>query len=147
MARNGFGEWLRPEGLALIEGWAREGVEPGEIARRMGLSPAALERRRRQFPQVDEALRRTREAVDCQVEAALLKRALGYEAVEERSEDKDGRLTVVRTVKHVPGDVHAQIFWLQCREPKKYREESRLGTPAPEIRAAVEEFILGALGG
>lgn len=147
MARKDVSEWLTPEGLTLLEGWARQGMTADGIADRMGLTPASLARKRRSCPALDAALRRTREVVDFEVEAALLKRALGYEAVEERTEDKNGKPGVIRTVKHVPGDVHAQIFWLQCREPKKYREESRSGMPEPEVRAAVEAFIRGLEGG
>lgn len=52
--------------------------------------------------------------MDIQVENALLKRALGYEYMEERAEisEKDGR-KVIQTVKQVIPDTAAQIFWLK----------------------------------
>ena len=62
--------------------------------------------------------------MDIQVENVLLKRALGYDFQEERIErsDKDG-VKVVQTLKHVPGDTTAQIFWLKNRRPDKYRDK------------------------
>ena len=65
------------------------------------------------------------------MENSLLKRALGYEYTEERIEvsEKDGR-KVVQTVKTVPPDTTAQIFWLKNRRPDKWREKQVEGAPA-----------------
>ena len=62
--------------------------------------------------------------MDAQVENALLRRALGYEYTEERVEvsEKDGR-KVVQTVKHVPPDTAAQIFWLKNRRAGAWRDK------------------------
>ena len=62
--------------------------------------------------------------MDIQVENALLKRALGYEYMEERVEisEKDGR-KVIQTVKQVIPDTAAQIFWLKNRRSDKWRDK------------------------
>lgn len=62
--------------------------------------------------------------MDIQVENALLKRALGYEYMEERAEisEKDGR-KVIQTVKQVIPDTAAQIFWLKNRRPDRWRDK------------------------
>lgn len=57
------------------------------------------------------------------VEAALHKRACGYdidETVEEESE-RTGRKTR-KTTYHIPGDVRAQIFWLRNRRPERWKD-------------------------
>lgn len=66
-----------------------------------------------------------------QVENALLKRALGYEYMEERVEisEKDGR-KVIQTTKTVPPDTTAQIFWLKNRRPDKWRDKPEEQTEA-----------------
>ena len=67
--------------------------------------------------------------MDIEVENALLKRALGYEYVEERIEKskRDG-VKVIQTVKQVVPDTTAQIFWLKNRRPDKWRDKP------PEVR-------------
>ena len=74
--------------------------------------------------------------MDIQVENALLKRALGYEFQEERVErsDKDG-VKIVQTIKHVPPDTTAQIFWLKNRRPDKYRNKPE---PVPDDGGGVQ---------
>ena len=56
--------------------------------------------------------------MDIQVENALLKRALGYDYQEQRIEksDKDGT-KIIQTIRHVPADTTAQIFWLKTADP------------------------------
>ena len=61
---------------------------------------------------------------DRAIEESLWRNAHGYdveETVEEECE-KTGRKTRVRT-HHVPGDVRAQIFWLQNRKPETWRQK------------------------
>ena len=76
------------------------------------------------FPEFSEAIKKGKEIVDIQVENALLKRALGYEYMEERVEisEKDGR-KVIQTVKTVIPDTTAQIFWLKNRRPDRWRDK------------------------
>ena len=97
--------WVEPEGLILLEGWAREGLTEEQIGARMGVSPVSLWRWKRRFPEVAEALRKGKEVVDFQVESALLENALG-------------------------GNLNAQIFWLKNRRPDKYRDKHE-GEAAP----------------
>ena len=124
MAKGKYQRWLEPDGLLLLEGWARDGLTDEQLASRMGINPATLNDWKNRFPEISEAVKKGKEIVDIQVENALLKRALGYEYMEERVEisEKDGR-KVIQTVKQVIPDTVAQIFWLKNRRPDKWRDK------------------------
>jgi len=124
VARGKFGYWLTEDGLLLLGGWAQEGLTDEQMAEKMGIVPSTLYDWKNKFPKISEALKKGKEIVDIQVENALLKRALGYDYQEERVErsDKDG-VKVIQTLKHVPPDTTAQIFWLKNRRPDKWRDK------------------------
>lgn len=124
MAKGKYQRWLEPDGLLLLEGWARDGLTDEQLAEKMGINPATLYDWKNKHPEISEALKKGKEIVDIQVENALLKRALGYEYMEERVEisEKDGR-KVIQTVKQVIPDTAAQIFWLKNRRPDRWRDK------------------------
>lgn len=123
MAKGKYQRWLEPDGLLLLEGWARDGLTDEQIAENIGITATTLYEWKNRFPEISEALKKGKEVVDIRVENALLKRALGYEYTEERIEisGKDGR-KVIQTVKTVLPDTTAQIFWLKNRRPDKWRD-------------------------
>lgn len=95
MAKGKYLRWLEPDGLTLLEGWARDGLVDEQIAKNAGISPATLYEWKNRFPEISEALKKGKEVVDYEVENALLQSAL------------DGNTT-------------AQIFWLKCRKRDKW---------------------------
>lgn len=98
MAKGKYAEWLEPEGLALLEGWARDGLTDEQLAEQCRISVSTLYAWKNSYPEISEALKRGKEVVDYQVEKALLQKALC-------------------------GDVTAQIFWLKNRKPDKWRDK------------------------
>ena len=124
MANGKYQQWLEPDGLLLLEGWARDGLTDEQIAHNLGIATGTLYAWKKVHREISEALKRGKDVVDIEVENALLKRALGYEYTEERVEisDKDGR-KVIQTTKHVAADTTAQIFWLKNRRPDKWRDK------------------------
>lgn len=58
------------------------------------------------------------------VEYSLLKRALGYNYLEERTEytEKTGEKTII-TRKHAPPDTTAQMIWLKNHKPEIWNEK------------------------
>ena len=128
MANGKDQQWLEPEGLTLLEGWARDGLTDEQIAGNIGINTSTLYDWKNKFPKISEALKKGKEVVDIQVENALLKRALGYEFQETRVEksDKDGT-KIIQTLKHIPADTTAQIFWLKNRRPDKWRDKPAEG--------------------
>lgn len=124
MAKGKYQEWLEPEGLLKIEGWARDGLTDEQIAHNMGISVATLYNWKNEFLEILEALKRGKEVIDRQVENALLKRALGYEYEEVSEKYELGILTERKvTKKQVVPDTTAQIFWLKNRKPDKWRDK------------------------
>lgn len=137
MARGKFEYWLTDEGLTLIEGWARDGLTDEQIAHNMGINPATLYRWKSEYSKICDTLKKGKEVIDIQVENALLKRALGYDYQEERIEksEKDG-MKIIQTVKHIPPDVTAQIFWLKNRRPDKWRNKPELTGDSDALKKA-----------
>ena len=134
MANGKYQQWLEPEGLTLLEGWARDGLTDEQIAGNIGINTSTLYDWKNKFPKISEALKKGKEVVDIQVENALLKRALGYDFQETRVEksDKDGT-KIIQTLKHIPADTTAQIFWLKNRRPDKWRDKP------PEVNGQNDE--------
>ena len=127
MAKGKYEQWLTPEGLLKIEGWARDGLTDEQIAENMGIVASTLYEWKKQYSEISEALKSGKEVVDRQVENALLKRALGYE-YEEVKEKYENGFCVERTItkKEVVPDTTAQIFWLKNRKPQQWRDKQEV---------------------
>lgn len=98
MAKGKYERWIEPDGLTLLEGWARDGLTDEQIAHNCGITATTLYDWKNRFTEISEALKKGKEVVDYHVENALLNKALG-------------------------GDTTAQIFWLKNRRPDKWRDK------------------------
>lgn len=124
MAKGKYQEWLEPEKLILLEGWARDGLTDEQIAQNIGINKATLYRWKEQYCDICDSLKKGKDTVDRQVENALLKRALGYEFEEISEKYEMGILTERKvTKKQVVPDTTAQIFWLKNRKPGEWRDK------------------------
>lgn len=133
-----YTEWLQPEGLLKIEGWARDGLTDEQIAHNIGIRRETLIAWKKQYPNISNTLKKGKEVVDRQVENALLKRALGYSYIETTKEslpvydsstgDILGyKMQVTKEVtKEVQPDTTAQIFWLKNRKPTEWRDKQNI---------------------
>ena len=128
--RGKYEDWLTEDGLIKVQGWARDGLSNEQIAHNMGINKDTLYTWQRRFPDFSDALKKSKEVVDREVENALLKRAMGYETVEEIEEpveDKETGETQMRVTKRVKKqiapDITAQIFWLKNRKPEEFRDK------------------------
>ncbi|WP_434796638.1 transposase [Terrisporobacter vanillatitrophus] len=123
MAKSKYFTHVEPK-LTLIEGWARDGLTDEQIANNLGVAVSTFNEYKNKYPKFSESLKRGKEVIDYEVENALLKRALGYEYEEIKSEYECGELIkTTRTIKHVVPDTTAQIFWLKNRKPQQWREK------------------------
>lgn len=146
MAKGKYERWLEPDGLTLLEGWARNGLTDEQIAHNMGIAYSTLRVWKEKYPALSAALKKGKEVTVLEVENALLKRALGYSYVETRREvDADGKKKVVRTEKQVLPDTTAQIFYLKNRCPERWRDRqnielsSSIDDSAKEMEAYFEQ--------
>ena len=126
MAKGKYQEWLEPEGLLKIEGWARDGLTDEQIATNIGIAYSTLRDWRDKYPALSAALKKGKEVVDRQVENALLQRALGYEYTETTREyvpELEEMHVTKEVTKQVAPDTTAQIFWLKNRKPQEWRDK------------------------
>ena len=146
MAKGKYQEWLEPEGLLKIEGWARDGLTDEQIATNIGIAYSTLRDWRDKYPALSAALKKGKEVVDRQVENALLQRALGYEYTETTREyiPELGEVHVTKKVtKQVVPDTTAQIFWLKNRKPQEWRDKQERLDNTVEDNDMVLKFIEG----
>lgn len=99
MAKSKYLDWVSEEGLALLSGWARDGLTDEQIAHNIGISRSTLNEWKKRHPDISDTLKRGKEVIDRQVENAMVKKALGYEfeevtyvSVEMSREEYDERV-------------------------------------------------------
>ena len=85
------------EKVALIEGWAKDGLTQQQIADNLGIGLTTLKDYMKKSTSISTAIKKGKEVTDYQVENALFKSAIN-------------------------GNVTAMIFWLKNRRPDKWRD-------------------------
>lgn len=138
MAKSKYESNVAPH-LGKIEVWARAGATEKEIAEKLHIAYSTLRKYMDLGNQGDErytalsaAFAQACEEPDDHVEAALYKRACGFEYVETKREqrvDRAGNIVelVTTTAKTVPPDPTSAMFWLANRRPDRwqYKPEGR----------------------
>lgn len=104
------------EKLVLIEGWARDGLTDEQIASNLDISTSTLYEYKNKYSEFSESLKKGKEVVDYQVENALLKNAL-------------------------EGNVTAQIYWLNNRKPKQWKNKRENIESNSEEITKVEQLL------
>ena len=137
MAKGVYKEWLTEDNLSRIRAWARDGLSNEQIAHNMAITEKTLYEWANKFSEFGEALKKGKEVVDIEVENALFKKALGYNAtikktfkVKETLYNENGKkiketekLEIGYDEVHIPADTTAQIFWLKNRKPEIWRDK------------------------
>ena len=124
-----YHDWVTPEGLTLIQGWARSGLSNEQIAENIGINQATLYTWVKKHNEINEAIKKGKEVSDYEVENAMYKSAIGYEVEEvktfiEKTEDGKEKKKIERTTKHIAPNVTAQIFWLKNRKPDEWKDRT-----------------------
>ena len=140
MAKSKAERWREPEGLLLIEAWARDGLTKEAIAHNCGVHRSTLNEWEKNYPDIADALKRGKDVADILVENALFRRATGYVYTEVKVEYECG-VEIKRTeiTKEVPPDVGAQCFWLKNRRPDRWRDKQ-------QVEASVDSDIQITIG-
>ena len=135
-AKPKYTEWLTPDGLLRIEGWARDGLSLAQIAHNVGVADSTFRRWKEENEALSAAIKRGNAPVDLEVENAMLKSALGHKetvrkAIKVKTEKQkvgEGKIVeehieYVDEEVYIPPQVIAQIFWLKNRRPDKWKEK------------------------
>lgn len=148
MAKGKYEEWLRPEKLLLIQGWARDGLTDEQIAKNIGISRKTLSEWKVKYGDIGDTLKKSKEAADREVENSLFRSATGYDAVEEvwerrliRSKGDYELVLVKKTKRHIPPSPVAQIFWLKNRKPEEWREKRMFDEGDPDALIKARELL------
>jgi len=127
VAKGKYEYWLSPDGLTQLKAWARDGLTDEEIATKCGICRDTLYEWKKRFPDISDALKKGKDAADIEVENALFKRATGYTVVETKVEYECGvEIKRIETIKEVPPETAAGIFWLKNRRPDKWRDKQQV---------------------
>ncbi len=139
MARGKYEKWLEPDGLLLLEAWARDGLTDEQIAKKMEIGVRTLYEWKQKYPQISQALKRGKEVVDVEVENALLKKALGSKEtvlkpikVKEVLYEDGKRIKETERIEYAeeeiytPPETAAIIFWLKNRRPDLWRDKQSM---------------------
>lgn len=146
MATGKYQRWQTPEGLGLIEAWARDGLEDQELAKAMGISRNTFYKWVKDYGDIRDAIARGRAPARELIENALVKMAKGYtvtvmEPMKLRSRlynQETGKYEEREVVElapkevHIPMDVRVAKFWLTNRNRERWSEH-------PEREAAEDE--------
>lgn len=134
-------KWLTESNLNLLKGWAGRGLTDEQIAHNMGIHVSTLYVYKNKSKEIDNALKKSKEVVDFEVENALFKRAMGYTIqIEEEKLDKDGCVHKLKRDVHIPPDTLAQIFWLKNRQRDQWREKIEV-TNNPQQLNKVQQLL------
>lgn len=121
MAKGKYQQWLEPDGILRIRGWARDGLTDEQIARNMHIGVRTLYEWKNEYPQISQALKEAKDVVDREVENALYGLCM-------------------------KGNVTAIIFWLKNRKPNEWRdspkqEDSKALDQAAKLLGGVDSAI------
>lgn len=119
--------------------WARDGLTDEQIAENLDISVASFYNYKNEHLEFLESLKKGKEVADYEVENALFKKALGYNAkikkafkVKEVLYENGKRLKETERIEyaedevHIPADTTAQIFWLKNRKPNVWRDKQEV---------------------
>lgn len=102
-----YADWLTPDNLIRVSGWVRDGLSQEQVAHNIGISKATLYEWIKKYPDFSDAIKKSREVVDYEVENALFKSATGF---------WEGG-------KYYPPVPASLIFWLKNRKPELWKDK------------------------
>ena len=88
MAIGKYKEWLTPEGLATIEGYARDGLNDNEIAKKLHITPSTFYEWLKNFSEIKETIKKARVPVNEIVEKTFFDTKLKPQTVVETITEK-----------------------------------------------------------
>ena len=114
---------FRPEYIAQAQIMCSAGATDSDLAEEFGVTTQTVRNWRLRYPEFFAAIKLSKDVADQEVERSLYARAKGYTFNSEKIFCKDGQVTRVACVEHVPPDPTSMIFWLKNRKPAEWRDK------------------------
>lgn len=130
-------KWLTEEGVALIRGWARDGLTDEDIAKNMGIARSTLNTWKEKYEPIAGAIRCGKDVADRIVENALFQKATGSKIIitkpmkvkdvryENGKRIETEHIEYVDEEVYTPPDTMAQMYWLNNRKPQTWRQKPK----------------------
>lgn len=103
------------------ENYALLGVTDAQLAKFFKVTEPTINTWKRKFPEFLLALKKGKDMADSSVAKSLYQRAVGYEHSETKVFLFKGKPVKVEIKKHVPPEPVACIYWLNNRQPDKWK--------------------------
>lgn len=142
-----FNERVKEKILELAE----EGKTDEEIAEIIGVSRKTIGIWKKTNWELGVALREAKLDADALVEASLFQRAVGYSHKATKFFQHEGCIITEDYVEHYPPDTSAAKFWLNNRQPDRWREKQPgevdvvvnniTSIPDEKINARIDELV------
>ena len=118
------------------------GFTDAKIANFFEVTEQTINNWKHDHPEFFESLKGGKEDADARIAEALYHSALGGGTIIEMREelDADGNAITKKTVKELPANVTAQIFWLKNRQPHAWREKVVVEDETPPETIAQTAF-------
>jgi len=120
------------------------GMSDKEMGNFFGVTEQTVNNWKHAHPEFFESLKAGKEGADVDVSASLYRAAIGGGTITELKEETDAEGNVItrKTVKELPANVTAQIFWLKNRQPQKWREKVVIEDETPvDITRSADVFV------
>lgn len=127
-----------------VKGMYRDGAADKEVAERIGVSLKTITNWKVDHPEFAAVCDEGKEAADYAVEAALYKKAVGFNYVEKKIIKKNGEIVQEEIFqKAALPDATACAVWLNNRKPDKWKRDNARST-ALEEQASITVNVINA---
>ena len=131
----------KPEYVDRAREICANGAINSDLAAEFDVGIETIRRWATKYPEFKAAITAAKEIADTRVERSLYERATGYTFESEKIFcNKEGLVTKVPYMEHVPPDTTAQIFWLKNRKPKEWRDKRELEVTGDPLAELLTEF-------
>src|SRR5690606_34087062 len=101
-----------------------------EMCKHLGITQDTFTRLKRKYPEIEKAQFEAKINLKMDLTAALYKRAIGYDVVEETQHIDDAgktrgpRRKIVRTTRHIPADKYSAVYLLTKHFGREYSDKA-----------------------
>ncbi|MBC1743893.1 hypothetical protein HCA06_12610 [Listeria welshimeri] len=142
--KSKYDSYVQPY-LEEITKWAKMGETQGAICKKLGVNQGTFCEYKKQYPELNEAIKKGMQFLDYEVVESLAKRAIGYnyeetKSIIEKLPDGRERKKVEKTVKHIPPDTGAIALYMKNRRLLHSVDEEVKAKQIKLIRAQTEKI-------